>query len=97
MLSFMRALAIVEGISYLLLFGFSMPLKYWANIREPNIYIGYVHGGLFIAFIILAFVFCRQQGWGMKRYLKFFLASLLPYGTFYMDNKYLAPLASEKK
>ncbi|GGD42258.1 putative membrane protein YdzA [Muriicola marianensis] len=93
----MRALAIVEGISYLLLFGFSMPLKYWANIREPNIYIGYVHGGLFIAFIILAFVFCRQQGWGMKRNLKFFLASLLPYGTFYMDKKYLAPLVSEKK
>ncbi|WP_372945670.1 DUF3817 domain-containing protein [Muriicola sp.] len=97
MLSFMRALAIVEGVSYLLLFGFSMPLKYWANIREPNIYIGYVHGGLFLAFIVLAYVFCRQQGWGLKRYFKFFLASLLPYGTFYMDKKYLAPLASKKK
>ncbi|NNJ88117.1 MAG: DUF3817 domain-containing protein, partial [Eudoraea sp.] len=52
MLFTLRLLAILEGISYLLLFGFSMPLKYWANIREPNIYIGYVHGFLFIAFII---------------------------------------------
>jgi integral membrane protein len=93
MLTLFRALAIAEGISYLLLFGFSMPLKYWANIREPNIYIGYVHGVLFIGFVILAFFFCRQQGWGIKRFLKFFLASLLPYGTFYMDKKYLAPLS----
>ncbi len=52
MLLIVRLLAILEGISYLLLFGFSMPLKYWASIREPNIYIGYVHGFLFIAFII---------------------------------------------
>ncbi|QBA63760.1 DUF3817 domain-containing protein [Muriicola soli] len=96
MLLLMRLLAILEGISYLLLFGFSMPLKYWANIREPNIYIGYVHGVLFICFIILAFVFCRQQGWGLRRYFSFFLASLLPYGTFYMDSKYLMPLGKEK-
>jgi integral membrane protein len=89
MLKSLRLLAILEGISYLLLFGFSMPLKYWANIREPNIYIGYAHGFLFIAFIILAYVFCRQQEWGLKTYFKFFLASLLPYGTFYMEEKYL--------
>lgn len=89
MLQSLRLLAILEGISYLLLFGFSMPLKYWANIREPNIYIGYVHGFLFIAFIIMAYVFCRKQQWGLKTYLKFFLASLLPYGTFYMEQKYL--------
>ncbi|MGB5379139.1 DUF3817 domain-containing protein [Muriicola sp.] len=94
MLLSMRLLAILEGISYLLLFGFSMPLKYWAGIREPNIYIGYVHGFLFIAFIIGAFVFCRQQQWGWKMYTKFFIASLLPYGTFYMDEKYLKPLSN---
>ena len=96
MLIFMRFMAILEGISYLLLFGFSMPLKYWANIREPNIYIGYVHGALFIVFIIYAYLFCKKQGWGIKRYLKFFLASLLPYGTFYMDQKYLAPLSDDR-
>lgn len=89
MLQTLRLLAILEGISYLLLFGFSMPLKYWAKIREPNIYIGYVHGFLFIAFIIVAYAFCRQQQWSLKTYLKFFLASLLPYGTFYMEKKYL--------
>jgi integral membrane protein len=89
MLKSLRLLAILEGISYLLLFGFSMPLKYWANIREPNIYIGYVHGFLFIVFIILAYLYCRQQEWGFKTYIKFFLASLLPYGTFYMEKKYL--------
>jgi len=28
----------LEGISYLLLFGIGMPLKYLAQIPEPNIY-----------------------------------------------------------
>ena len=91
----MRFLAILEGISYLLLFALSMPLKYWASIREPNIYIGYVHGALFIAFVVVAYLFCQQQKWGFKMFLKFFVASLLPFGTFYMDEKYLKPL--EKK
>jgi len=90
-----RLLAILEGISYLLLFALSMPLKYWAGIREPNIYIGYVHGGLFIAFIIVTGVLCFNKKWGIKQYLKFFVASLLPFGTFYMDQKYLKPLKAD--
>ncbi len=87
-----RFLAILEGISYLLLFALSMPLKYWADIREPNIYIGYVHGFLFISFIGITALLCSKQKWGTKTFLKFFVASLLPFGTFYMDQKYLKPL-----
>ena len=87
-----RVLAILEGISYLLLFALSMPLKYWADIREPNIYIGYAHGALFIAFIIVTGVLCSHKKWGLKLYLKFFVASLLPFGTFYMDQEHLKPL-----
>jgi integral membrane protein len=93
MLNTFRLTAILEGISYLMLFGLSMPLKYWAKIPEPNIYIGYAHGFLFIAFVIAAFVFCRKSKWGLKRFSILFIASLLPFGTFYIDNKYLKPLS----
>ena len=60
MLQIFRSVALLEGISYLLLFALSMPLKYWAGIREPNIYIGYVHGFLFLAYIALAVVLWQE-------------------------------------
>lgn len=92
MLKLFRYTAIAEGISYLLLFGIGMPLKYIVKIPEPNIYIGYVHGFLFIAYVILAVLFCMEKKWDIKRFIILFIASLLPFGTFYIDKKYLKPL-----
>ncbi len=90
MLNIFRGTAILEGISYLLLFGLGMPLKYLADILEPNIYIGYAHGVLFIAYGLFALILCFSKKWGIKRFIIFFIASLLPFGTFYMDKKYFA-------
>jgi integral membrane protein len=89
MLNVFRLFAILEGISYLALFAVSMPLKYMAEIREPNLYIGYAHGFLFLGYIILAIVICMEKKWTLKRFLKLFVASLLPFGTFYIEKKYL--------
>ncbi len=96
MLTAFRITAILEGISYLMLFAISMPLKYWAGIREPNIYIGYAHGALFIIYLLVAIVFWMEKKWTIKRLSVLLLASLLPFGTFYMDKKYLKPLQSEQ-
>ena len=92
MLKLFRATAILEGISYLALFGITMPLKYWAEILEPNKVVGYAHGVLFIAYVVLAIVFCWERKWSIKRFIVLFLASLLPFGTFYADKKYLKTL-----
>ncbi|MGW9685891.1 DUF3817 domain-containing protein [Flagellimonas sp. 2504JD1-5] len=89
MLRLFRSTAILEGISYLLLFGFTMPLKYWADILEPNKIVGYIHGVLFIAYVAIAVIFCWKHKWGFKRFSVLFIASLLPFGTFYVDKKYL--------
>ncbi|WP_394749732.1 DUF3817 domain-containing protein [Spongiimicrobium salis] len=94
MLKIFRLTAVLEGVSYLLLFGLGMPLKYLGDIPEPNIYIGYAHGFLFIAYVVLAIVFCMEKKWGLKRFIILFIASLLPFGTFYIDKKYLKPLAT---
>ena len=92
MLQAFRVTAILEGISYLLLFTLSMPLKYWAGIGEPNTYIGYAHGFLFIGFMVMAVVLTFENKWGIKRLLVFALAALLPFGTFYVERKYLRPV-----
>lgn len=89
MLRFFRSIALLEGVSYLLLFALSMPLKYWAGIREPNIYIGYVHGFLFLLFIALAVVLWKERKWKLKTLFWILLASLLPFGTFYLDSRFL--------
>ncbi|TFG76131.1 MAG: DUF3817 domain-containing protein [Flavobacteriales bacterium] len=91
MLNLFRACAILEGITYLGLFAVSMPLKYLADLPKPNIYIGYAHGVLFIAYVVLAIFFTYSRKWGIKRMLILFIASLLPFGTFYVEQKYLAP------
>lgn len=86
--------ALTEGVSYLLLFALSMPLKYWAGIKEPNIYIGYVHGFLFIAYIVLAIALWKTQNWKGKHLFLMLLASLLPFGTFYLDSRFLKKQAA---
>jgi integral membrane protein len=91
MLKLFRLTAILEGISYLALFGVSMPLKYWGEIPGPNIVVGYTHGVLFITFIVLALIVCFKKKWGLKRFIIFGIASLLPFATFYVDEKYLKP------
>lgn len=92
MLKLFRATAILEGISYLALFGITMPLKYWAEIPGPNKIVGYAHGVLFILFIVLSIVVCYTKKWGVKRVLIFSVASLLPFATFYIEEKYLKPV-----
>ncbi|NKI26362.1 DUF3817 domain-containing protein [Arenibacter sp. 6A1] len=93
MLKIFRITAILEGISYLMLFGLGMPLKYLAQMPEPNIFIGYAHGFLFIAYVVLAVLLTSEKKWGFKTFTILFIASLLPFGTFYIDKKYLKPTA----
>jgi len=93
MLATYRIIAILEGISYLALFVISMPLKYWYDMPKPNQYIGYAHGFLFIAYIFLTVIFWKRKQWKTRKLWILIIASLLPFGTFYVDKKYLKPLA----
>ena len=93
MLPLFRITAILEGLSYLALFGFSMPLKYWANLPEYNIYVGYVHGFLFLAYVAIAIVFFVDRNWKWDMLTKMLIASLLPFGTLYLDRYTLKPLS----
>lgn len=90
MLKAFRITAILEGISYLLLFGLTMPLKYWAEIGEPNKWVGYAHGGLFILYFLLLIGLFFEKKWGIKRFIVLAIASLLPFGTFYAERKYFS-------
>lgn len=83
-----RWLAIAEGISYLLL-GITVPLKRIYNIPEPNFIVGSIHGVLFIAYCIILLVLMIDLKWSFKKGFILFLASLIPFGTFWAERKYL--------
>ena len=83
----LRIVGFLEGISYLLLMGVAMPLKYIWEIPEANIGIGYGHGILFIAYCILVIPAKLEFNWNIKITFLVLLASLLPFGTFVVDSK----------
>ncbi|MBT8195371.1 MAG: DUF3817 domain-containing protein [Bacteroidia bacterium] len=86
-----RYIAIMEGISYLL-FGITMPLKYAYEILEPNYYVGMAHGMLFLVYCVLGLSCAIHYKWKFGYSVMVFLASLIPFGTFYLEAKYLKHL-----
>tara|TARA_B100000963_G_scaffold68644_1_gene56830 strand:+ start:1922 stop:2200 length:279 start_codon:yes stop_codon:yes gene_type:complete len=83
-----RYIAILEGISYLL-FGITMPLKYFYATPEPNFYIGMAHGLLFLLYCALGLSSAIQYRWKISFSIMVFIASLIPFGTFYLETRYL--------
>jgi len=80
----LRVVAFIEGCSYLLL-GFTMILKYKFSMPEPNYVVGLAHGILFVLYIVLLLQVSFLHRWNLVKMLMAFLASLIPFGTFYAD------------
>jgi len=83
----LRAVAFMEGITLLLLIFVTMPLKYLINIHGPNLIIGGLHGGLFIAYVGLVIWSKFKYKWSILTTLLALVASIIPYGTFLADDK----------
>jgi integral membrane protein len=83
----MRYVGLAEGVSYLLLLGISMPLKYLASFPEAVLVNGWIHGVLFVAYGLVSlrawYLLRRPFGW----LLLAGIASLLPFGTFWLDQR----------
>ncbi|WP_343617637.1 DUF3817 domain-containing protein [Flavobacterium sp.] len=91
MLKIFKVTAILEGISYLVLFANMLIIKN----SNPELYhtllrpLGMTHGILFIGYIVLAFLLLKSQKWDAKTFAIILIASLVPFGTFYVEKKYL--------
>lgn len=83
----LRVVAFLEGISFLVLLGIAMPLKYMASNPEPVRVVGMLHGVLFIAYVLLLIQTKFEYNWKLGKTTLAFVASLLPFGTFYADKK----------
>jgi integral membrane protein len=89
MKSIFRVVSFLEGVSYLLLMSLGLDYKY--ALKDPSFVkmFGMPHGILFILYIISAIMLKKQMKWKNITLAIVLLASILPFGTFYIDKKYL--------
>ena len=90
MVPIFRMISYLEGISYLLILFVTMPLKYLFASPEPNKVIGMAHGVLFLLYIVMAIIVKYDKKWNNKTLAIVLLCSIIPFGTFWMDKKYLS-------
>jgi len=86
-LFWLRKAGIAEGISFLILMGIAMPLKYFFQQPMAVTIVGWIHGVLFILFLSLAWEFKTDRDKNLKWFATAFAAALLPAGTFFFDRK----------
>lgn len=82
-----RWVGITEGLSYLILLFVAMPLKYFMGQPLMVSIVGGIHGGLFVAYILLAAMATWYYKWNIAMFAQAFIASLVPIGTFWFDRK----------
>jgi integral membrane protein len=85
----LRITGFLEGLSFIILLGIAMPLKYKFGLPQAVQIVGMAHGVLFILFILLSVQAKVLYNWSFTKMLLLWLASLLPFGTFYADYKFL--------
>jgi len=91
MLKTFKIIAILEGISYLVLFSNMLFIKpndfiLYHKLLYP---IGMTHGILFIGYVALAILLKKSQNWNLLSLGIILLSSLLPFATFFIEKKYL--------
>jgi len=89
MVNLFRVISFLEGTSYILLLFVGVPLKYMADNNFLVKSLGMPHGILFLAYIAMALIIRSRMKWDFKTTLIVLVASLIPFGTFYINKKYL--------
>ena len=83
----LRTMAYIEGVSYLLLLGIAMPLKYVWDLPIAVRILGSVHGLLFVWLAWLTWVAIQTRGKSYAWGARLGIASLIPFGTFFFDGE----------
>jgi integral membrane protein len=86
-ISRLRTIGLIEGISFLVLLGIAMPLKYFAGLPQAVTAVGWLHGLLFITFCIALTQAHQEAKWTLWRTGGILVAALLPFGPFVIDSR----------
>lgn|SRR5690606_8517289 len=82
-----RIISLIEGISMLVLLFIAMPLKYGFDMPLMVKYVGWIHGVLFMLYVVILLPTSRKLGWSFSKTFLGLVASVLPFGPFLFDRK----------
>jgi len=88
----LRKLALVEGISFLVILFITMPLKYMMDTPGPNKVLGMIHGLLFIIYLVYLVYMWANRKWSFKVLFWGLAASIVPFLVFWVEKKVFAKL-----
>ena len=89
-MTFMRALrqlAIVEGVSTLVLFLVAMPLKYFADMPMAVTIVGSIHGFLFVALVLMLLLAIWKVPISPGLAAAGIVAAIIPGGPFLLERR----------
>lgn len=81
----LRVVGFAEGVSFVLLVGLAMPMKYWLEMPIFVRVFGPIHGLLFVWLCAEIAQAVFGKDWPIRHGALVFLASLFPLGPFLID------------
>lgn len=84
-----RIISLLEGVSFILLLFIATPIKYYTENDSFVKILGMPHGILFLIYVVFAILLKYELKWRSKVFWVVIFASVIPFGTFYIDKKYL--------
>jgi integral membrane protein len=92
----LRIIAFLEGLSLIALVFIAVPVKYFFDYPALTKTLGPIHGALFILFVFNVLSIGVELQWKFKTTTwKVLLACMIPFGTFYIDNKILSKIPTK--
>lgn len=82
-----RLVALAEAVSYLLLLGIAMPLKYLAGMAAAVSVVGAIHGALFVLLVLALILAMLGRHLSLGEVALVFVASLIPFVPFFIDKR----------
>lgn len=82
-----RAVGVLEGLSFLILLGVCMPLKYLAGQPLGVQIVGPIHGGLFLLYLLVITLAWANRAISFRDAVLGGISSVLPFGPFVFDRR----------
>ena len=86
-LNLLRLVGFLEGLSFIILVGICMPLKYHWGYEHATQEVGIIHGMLFVLYLICVIPVRVEYKWSNTVSLLVIVASFVPLGTFIAEYK----------
>jgi integral membrane protein len=83
----LHKIALIEGISFLVLLFIAMPLKYFAGMPMAVKVVGWAHGILFVLFGLALLRAMIAGRWPLFRAALVFVGGLVPFGPFLLHGR----------